>query len=306
MNGAAVVENVQLVAAGLTAPWAIDLAPRWATLRPRARARTMRIVQLGQGGGLRTDPWGHCPASTSRDGEKGPPRARARPDFASNRFVYLYYSYVAPGGAHGNKLVRMRDANDRGVEETVMLDGIPEQQSRRRSGEVRSRRQALRGRPATLEKRANAQNASAFARQGPALEQGRFDPGRQPTAAPRSSRWAIARAGASPGIRTRERCTRPNRTPDPFPNCCQRRGQSHRARRQLRMADGARRRRRFPIPRPLVDMGAWKHGRSPVLRSRRGRGRSAGPSSSRRCAASICTASCSVTMGGPSSFRRNC
>jgi len=122
--GAAVVENVQLVAAGLRAPWAVDLAPD-GRLFVTERAGRVRVVQLGPGGGLRAEAWATVPASTSVDGEKGLLGIALDPDFASNGFVYLYYSYAAPGGATRNKLVRMRDANDRGVEETILFDGVP-------------------------------------------------------------------------------------------------------------------------------------------------------------------------------------
>jgi len=122
--GAAVVENVQLVASGLRAPWAVDLAPD-GRLFVTERPGRVRIVQPGPGGGLRADPWATVPASTSGDGEKGLLGIALDPAFASNAFVYLYYSYVAAGGATRNKVVRMRDQNGLGTEETVVLDGIP-------------------------------------------------------------------------------------------------------------------------------------------------------------------------------------
>jgi len=115
---------VQLVASGLRAPWAVDLAPD-GRLFVTERAGRVRVVQLGPGGGLRADPWATVPASTSSDGEKGLLGIALDPNFASNGFVYLYYSYAASGGVTRNKVVRMRDANDRGVEETIVLDGIP-------------------------------------------------------------------------------------------------------------------------------------------------------------------------------------
>ena len=121
--GLAVVENVQLVASGLRAPWAVDLAPD-GRLFVTERPGRVRIVQLGPGGGLRPDPWATVTASTSIDGERGLLGIALDPDFAQTRFVYLYYTYVAPGGAIRNKVVRMRDQSDRGVEETVILDGI--------------------------------------------------------------------------------------------------------------------------------------------------------------------------------------
>jgi glucose/arabinose dehydrogenase len=115
---------VQLVASGLQAPWGIDMAPD-GRLFVTERAGRVRIVQLGQGGGLRPDPWATVPASTVRDGEKGLLGIALDPDFARTGFVYFYYSYIASNGATRNKLVRMRDQDGRGVDETVVLDGIP-------------------------------------------------------------------------------------------------------------------------------------------------------------------------------------
>jgi len=116
---------VQLVASGLRAPWAVDLAPD-GRLFVTERPGRVRVVQLGAGGGLRANPWATLPASTSSDGEKGLLGIALDPDFGSNGFVYLYYSYAAPGGATRNKLVRMLDQNGIGTAETVILDGIPE------------------------------------------------------------------------------------------------------------------------------------------------------------------------------------
>jgi glucose/arabinose dehydrogenase len=121
--GPAVVESVQLVASGLSAPWAVDLAPD-GRLFLTERPGRVRIVQLGPGGGLRPDPWATLPASTSVGGEKGLLGIALDPEFGRNGFVYLYYSYAATGGPTRNKVVRMRDQGGRGVEETIVLDGI--------------------------------------------------------------------------------------------------------------------------------------------------------------------------------------
>ena len=118
------MQNVQLVAAGLRAPWAVDLAPD-GRLFVTERAGRVRIVKLGPDGGLQPDPWATLPASTSTDGEKGLLGIAIDPAFAQNGFVYLYYSYEAPAGATRNKVVRMRDSSGRGVDETIVLDGIP-------------------------------------------------------------------------------------------------------------------------------------------------------------------------------------
>ena len=121
--GAAVVENVQLIAGGLVAPWAMDLAPD-GRLFVTERPGRVRIIQLGQGGGLRADPWATLPVAQRPGTEKGLLGIALDPSFAQNGFVYLYYSYAASGGTR-NRVVRMRDQGGRGTEETVLLDGIP-------------------------------------------------------------------------------------------------------------------------------------------------------------------------------------
>ena len=102
----------------------MDLAPD-GRLFVTERAGRVRIVQLGPNGGLRAEGWATLPASTIPDGEKGLLGIALDPDFARTGFVYLYYSYLLPNGATRNKVVRMRDADGRGVEETILLDGIP-------------------------------------------------------------------------------------------------------------------------------------------------------------------------------------
>ena len=121
--GAAVVENVQLIAGGLVAPWAMDLAPD-GRLFVTERPGRVRVIQLGQGGGLRADPWATLPVAQRPGTEKGLLGIALDPSFAQNGFVYLYYSYAASGGTR-NRVVRMRDQGGRGTEETVLLDGIP-------------------------------------------------------------------------------------------------------------------------------------------------------------------------------------
>jgi glucose/arabinose dehydrogenase len=122
--GPAVVENVQLIAAGLEAPWSVALAPD-GRLFVTERPGRVRIVRFGSGGGLQPQPWATLPARANPDAERGLLGIALDPDFARTGFVYLYYSYAAPGGATLNRLVRMRDANGTGTEETILLDNIP-------------------------------------------------------------------------------------------------------------------------------------------------------------------------------------
>jgi glucose/arabinose dehydrogenase len=122
--GPAVVENVQLIASGLEAPWAVALAPD-GRLFVTERPGRVRIVRLGAGGGLEARPWATVPARANPDAERGLLGIVLDPDFARNGFVYLYYSYAGAGGATLNRLVRMHDTNGAGTDETILVDNIP-------------------------------------------------------------------------------------------------------------------------------------------------------------------------------------
>lgn len=121
--GPAVVENVQLIASGLEVPWAVAQAPD-GRLFVTERPGRVRIVRLG-GGGLQPQPWANVPARANPDAERGLLGIALDPDFARNGFVYLYYSYAGPGGATLNRLVRLRDNNGTGTDETILVDNIP-------------------------------------------------------------------------------------------------------------------------------------------------------------------------------------
>lgn len=122
--GPAVVENVQLIASGLEAPWAVAVAPD-GRLFVTERPGRVRIVRLGAGGGLQAQVWARVPARANPDAERGLLGLALDPDFARNGFVYLYYSYAGAGGATLNRVVRMHDTNGVGADETILLDNIP-------------------------------------------------------------------------------------------------------------------------------------------------------------------------------------
>lgn len=123
--GAAVVQSVTAVVTGLEIPWAVDLAPDgrlFVTERP-GRVRIVRLA--GNTATLQPEPWATVAARASTSTERGLLGIALDPRFAQNGFVYLYYSYSGPGTSTLNRLVRLRDANGRGVEETVLIDAIP-------------------------------------------------------------------------------------------------------------------------------------------------------------------------------------
>lgn len=110
--------SVEVVARGLDTPWALAFAPdgrMFVTERPGR----IRVVRDGV---LLAEPWATLPV-TERDGaEKGLMGIAVDPGFARNGFVYVAYTYRS-GTRDMNKLVRLRDLNGRGVEETAILDG---------------------------------------------------------------------------------------------------------------------------------------------------------------------------------------
>jgi len=112
-----------VIVSGLEIPWAIDLAPD-GRLFVTERPGRVRIVRFdGTNAALEPEPWAEIAARTGVNNEGGLLGLALDPQFSKNGFVYLYYSYSS-GNATRNKLVRMRDASGRGVEETVLLDGI--------------------------------------------------------------------------------------------------------------------------------------------------------------------------------------
>ena len=123
--GAAVVQNVTVLLTGLEIPWAVDLAPD-GRLFLTERSGRVRIARLeGSTATLRAEPWATLPARVSANTERGLLGLALDPSFATNGFVYLYYSYRGAGTSTLNRLVRMRDSGGFGVEETVLMEGIP-------------------------------------------------------------------------------------------------------------------------------------------------------------------------------------
>jgi len=111
--------RVEVVASNLQIPWSLAFAPD-ARLFVTERGGRVRILNLA--------------ASTSEvaltlddvfaQGEAGVLGVTLDPDFASNRFVYVYYTARVSGGA-ANRVVRYREVGGRLGEAAVLLDNIP-------------------------------------------------------------------------------------------------------------------------------------------------------------------------------------
>jgi glucose/arabinose dehydrogenase len=110
--------RVETVLSGLEIPWSMNFAPDgrlFVTERP-GRVRIVTSAGLSELA-LTVD-------GVYTQGEAGLLGLALDPDFAQNRFVYIYYSAAVSGGAV-NRIVRYREVNSRLGERVVLLDNIP-------------------------------------------------------------------------------------------------------------------------------------------------------------------------------------
>jgi len=110
--------RVETVLTGLEIPWSMNFAPD-GRLFITERPGRVRIVTLGGSSELALTLDG-----VYAQGEAGLLGLALDPEFAQNRFVYLYYSATVSGGAV-NRIVRYREVNSRLGERVVLLDNIP-------------------------------------------------------------------------------------------------------------------------------------------------------------------------------------
>ena len=111
--------EVQVVVTNLDVPWSMAFAPDgrlFVTERP-GRVRILNIAGGTSELALTLD-------DTFAQGEAGALGLALDPDFASSRFVYLYYTARAGNGAV-NRVVRYREVGGRLGERIVLLDDIP-------------------------------------------------------------------------------------------------------------------------------------------------------------------------------------
>ncbi|MFY0545170.1 PQQ-dependent sugar dehydrogenase [Brevibacillus sp. H7] len=109
-----------IVAENLDVPWALDFAPDgriFFTERPG----TVRVIQ---GERLLPQPVISFPAPFVSEGEGGLLGLVIDPDFAANRFLYVYHTYRDQGMIL-NRVVRLREQNNRATVDKVLIDRIP-------------------------------------------------------------------------------------------------------------------------------------------------------------------------------------
>ena len=111
--------QVQVVVTNLEIPWSMAFAPD-GRLFVTERPGRVRIVNVAGG----TSELAVTLDDTFAQGEAGTLGLALDPDFASSRFVYVYYTARAGSGAV-NRVVRYREVGGRLGERAVLLDGIP-------------------------------------------------------------------------------------------------------------------------------------------------------------------------------------
>jgi glucose/arabinose dehydrogenase len=111
--------RVDVVLSELEIPWSLAFAPD-GRLFVTERPGRVRIVNLS----TFTSEVALTLGGVFAEGEAGLLGLALDPGFAQNRFVYLYYSATAGGGAV-NRIERYREVGGRLGERAVILDGIP-------------------------------------------------------------------------------------------------------------------------------------------------------------------------------------
>ncbi|MFN3973990.1 MAG: PQQ-dependent sugar dehydrogenase [Dehalococcoidia bacterium] len=104
---------------GLEVPWGLAFAPDG---RLFLTERPGRVRVIG-GGRLSEAPWAVLPVAAV--GEGGLLGIALDPQFPQEPFVYLCYTYRLADGTLANRIVRLREVDGRGVNEEVVVDGIP-------------------------------------------------------------------------------------------------------------------------------------------------------------------------------------
>ncbi len=110
--------RAEVVAAGLEVPWAFAWLPNRDLIFTERPGR-VRMIESGK---LRPTPVYTVP-DVEPSGESGLMDISVHPDFASNGFVYLAYSYNQDG--RRVKVVRYKFANNAFTEPKVIIEGIP-------------------------------------------------------------------------------------------------------------------------------------------------------------------------------------
>lgn len=117
---AALPPGIEVVAARLDTPWAIDFSPDGRVFLTERPGR-IRVIKSGS---LQAEPW--LTLDVAEVGEAGLLGLALDPEFGRNHYVYAALTYREAGSLK-NRLVRLRDdpRTNTGHLDRVLLDGVP-------------------------------------------------------------------------------------------------------------------------------------------------------------------------------------
>ena len=110
--------QVEVVATGLTVPWALAFAPD-GRIFVTERGGNLRVIENGE---LRAEPVGSL--SVQAVGEGGLMGLALDPDFADNQWLYVMYTY-AEGAQTLNRISRFTLAENGLTDQVILVDAIP-------------------------------------------------------------------------------------------------------------------------------------------------------------------------------------
>lgn len=110
---------ISVVAENLEIPWAIAFLPDGRLLVTERPGRVRLVEKSGELKLAATI------SSVKHIGEGGLLGIALHPDFASNKFVYLYYTYSGSGNNTLNRVVRYKLENDQLINEEIIVNEIP-------------------------------------------------------------------------------------------------------------------------------------------------------------------------------------
>lgn len=114
--------RVSIIATGFEVPWALAFLPDNSLL---VTERPGRVRMITKEGNLLPEPLLTLTVVQKIQGEGGLHGIAPHPDFESNRFVYLYYTYETNGQASRNRVARYTLENNKLINETIVVDDIP-------------------------------------------------------------------------------------------------------------------------------------------------------------------------------------
>lgn len=116
------ISNIETIATELEVPWALAFLPDKSLL---VTERPGRVRMITKDGKLLPEPLLTLPVVQKIQGEGGLLGIALHPDFRSNKYVYIYYTYENTGDNSFNRVARYSLENNKLINETIIVDDIP-------------------------------------------------------------------------------------------------------------------------------------------------------------------------------------